>query len=177
VFRGQGADENLPDIANHLVEGKIDLDPTWFWGVNYARRLDEENWLAEVMEHLWIDPEWEVQLTKHEGIQDNFASHLALLLRTHDVTLLSPLLFNVAFGMGPSYAFSKPTYEDGPDGEPNQGEHQLQNYVTFELELGLESLPKWKLATRIHHRSGLYGLIAPRRVGSNFFALGIRYDF
>jgi hypothetical protein len=31
--------------------------------------------------------------------------------------------------------------------------------------------------TRIHHRSGVYGLIAPSGVGSNFVVAGLRYKF
>jgi hypothetical protein len=33
------------------------------------------------------------------------------------------------------------------------------------------------ITTRIHHRCGFYGVIAPRRVGSNFVAVGVRYQF
>lgn len=39
---------------------------------------------------------------------------------------------------------------------------------------GFENL---SVITRVHHRSGVYGLIAPQRVGSNFMVFGIRYKF
>ena len=179
VFAGQGADVNLPDIIPKLLKGDIDMDPTWFWGLNYSREIDMQglNPVSRFLLEHRITPEWEVQLTKHHGLQDNYESHLAWLLRTRNLELGSIATANFAAGMGPSYAFSKPTYEDGPNGQPNQGEYQFQNYITFELEFGTPALPDWTLALRVHHRSGMYGLVAPRRVGSNFFALGVRHSF
>ncbi|MEZ5541704.1 MAG: hypothetical protein R3F42_06640 [Pseudomonadota bacterium] len=179
LFAGQGADVNLPDIIPKLFRQEIEMDPTYFWGLNYSREIELQghNPVSRFLLDYGITPEWEVQLTKHRGLQDNYEAHLAWLLRTGNLELGSIATVNLATGMGPSYAFSKPTYEDGPDGQPNQGEYQFQNYITFELEFGTPVLPDWSLALRVHHRSGMYGLIAPRRVGSNFFALGIRHTF
>jgi hypothetical protein len=178
LFRGQGADVNLPDIIPKALKGEIDMDPTWFWGLNYKQAIPAgDNRVSRFLEKHRITPEWEVQLTRHHGLQDNFESHIALLLRTRNFAVAGPLRVNFAAGMGPSYAFSTPTYEDGPDGQPNQGEYQFQSYFTFEMGLSLRSLPDWSLATRIHHRSGIYGLVAPSKVGSNFFAIGIRRHF
>lgn len=179
LFHGQGADVNLPDIIPKLLQGEIDMDPTWFWGINYSREIDMQglNPVSRFLLEHRITPEWEVQLTKHHGLQDNYEAHLAWLLRSPDLELGSVLTTNFAAGMGPSYAFSTPTYEDGEDGQPNQGEYQFQNYITFELEFGTPALPDWSLALRVHHRSGMYGLIAPSKVGSNFFALGVRHQF
>jgi hypothetical protein len=178
LFWGQGADVNLPDIIPKALQGEIDMDPTYFWGLNYKRAMPPgENRVSRFLEEHSITPEWEVQLTRHHGLQDNAESHIALLLRSRDFAIADPLLVNFAAGMGPSYAFSTPTYEDGPDGQPNQGEYQFQAYIALELEWSLRTLPDWSLATRVHHRSGLYGLIAPSKVGSNFFAIGIRRHF
>lgn len=179
LFAGQGADVNLPDIIPKLFRQEIEMDPTYFWGLNFSRDIDLQgpNPVSRFLLTHGITPAWEVQLSKHHGLQDNYEAHIAWLLRTSDLELGSLATVNFATGMGPSYAFSKPTYEDGPDGEPNQGEYQFQNYITFELEFATPAMPDWSLALRVHHRSGMYGLIAPRRVGSNFFALGIRHSF
>lgn len=178
LFWGQGADVNLPDIIPKALQGEIDMDSTYFWGINYKDALPAgDNPVSRFLARHNITPEWEIQLTKHHGLQDNWESHLALLLRTRDFAIADPLNVNFAAGMGPSYAFSTPTYEDGPDGQPNQGEYQFQAYIALELAWSLRTLPDWSLATRLHHRSGLYGLIAPSKVGSNFFAIGIRRHF
>lgn len=179
MFRGQGADVNLPDIIPQILKGEIDMDPTYFWGINYSQdiAMAGHNRVTRFLLDQRITPLWEVQLTKHHGLQDNYESHLAILLRSRDLELGSLAAINFMAGTGFSYAFSDPVYEDGPDGQPGNGRHRFQNYVTFEFELSTPALPNWSLATRVHHRSGIYGLIAPRKVGSNFFAVGIRRSF
>lgn len=179
LFGGQGADVNLPDIVPKIVKGEIEMDPTYFWGINYSQDIPmagKNPFTAFLLRHR-IRPQWESQLTKHHGLQDNYESHLAALIRSPDLQLGSLAAINFMAGTGFSYAFSDPVYEDGPDGQPGNGRHRFQNYVTLEFELSTPALPNWSLATRVHHRSGIYGLIAPRKVGSNFFAVGIRRSF
>jgi hypothetical protein len=83
---------------------------------------------------------------------------------------------NLAAGTGLSYAKRKPTYEYGPKDDLER-RYRLQLLVLFELEWKLRNMDALTLATRIHHRSGLYGLIAPPLVGSNFITMGLRYRF
>ena len=154
------------------------MDPTFFWGINYSQKIQVEN---KTRFNQLLKPEWETQITKHSGLQNNYEAHIALLLRTRN---FQPASFNVNFaaGIGPSYAFSTPTYEDGPDGKPNNGkpssgQYRFQSYMVYEIELSLQSLPDWKIPIRIHHRSGIYGIVAPPKVGSNFFAIGLRHNF
>jgi hypothetical protein len=75
-----------------------------------------------------------------------------------------------------SYAFGTPVYEDGPKNEPDR-HYRLQMLALFEVEWRLRDVENVSLVTRIHHRSGVYGLIAPRHVGSNFLAAGLRFQF
>jgi len=179
LFGGQGADVNLPDIIPKIAKGEIEMDPTYFWGINYSQDIPMagKNRVTRFLLRHQIRSQWETQLTKHHGLQDNYESHLAFLLRSRDLELGSLAAINFMAGTGFSYAFSDPVYEDGPDGQPGNGRHRFQNYVTFELAFSTPALPDWSLATRVHHRSGVYGLIAPRRVGSNFFAVGVRRSF
>lgn len=173
LFKGQGADTNFLDLGSDIINGDLVMDPTYFWGINYGREivLEADDGVAGFLRRHRLTPEWELQLTRHEGLQDNYEAHLALLLRTSNLDLAG-LRVNLAAGMGPSYAFSRPTYEDGPDGQPGDGGYQFQNYMTYELEFSLARFPQVTMPFRIHHRSGMYGLIAPRRVGSNFFSQG-----
>lgn len=178
IFRGQGADTDIYQIIPKFLNNEMEMDAVFFWGINYRHSFDHgmENWLGHLLDELRLTTEWEAQVSKHEGLQNNYETHLALALRTSDYSVGSAC-FNFAAGMGPSYAFSKPRYEDGPDGEPNQGEYQFQNYILLELETSFSGLKNWSFPLRVHHRSGVYGLVAPRRVGSNFFALGARFHF
>jgi hypothetical protein len=81
----------------------------------------------------------------------------------------------MAVGEGLSYAASIPYSEQKKD----VNSEELLDFLTFELTLGLPSHPEWQLVGRIHHRSGMYGIFAPRsyHAGSNAAGLGIRYFF
>jgi hypothetical protein len=80
------------------------------------------------------------------------------------------------FSIGASYAFGTPSYEDGPKSDPDK-RYRFQNYNAYEIEWGVKRFPAVSLVTRLHHRSGAYGLIAPRRVGSNFVTAGVRWEW
>ena len=45
-----------------------------------------------------------------------------------------------------------------------------------EAEFKHASLPGVAVVPRIHHRSGVFGLIAPKTSGSNFIGVGVRVD-
>ena len=66
--------------------------------------------------------------------------------------------------------------EDGPADDPSR-RYPTQVLILLEAEWSWDSLPQVALVTRVHHRSGAYGTIAPSGVGSNFVAAGLRYHF
>jgi hypothetical protein len=85
------------------------------------------------------------------------------------------LATSFAIGEGLSYATRVPTIEadNTRDGETRN----LLNYLMFEATFALPSHPKWELALRVHHRSGVFGLYKARNSGSTAVGLGIRYRF
>ena len=52
---------------------------------------------------------------------------------------------------------------------------RLLGYLAFELTFGLPQIPRWVLLTRIHHRSGLKGVIGEG--SSNYLTVGLKYAF
>lgn len=52
---------------------------------------------------------------------------------------------------------------------------RLLGYLALELTFGLPQFPRWDLLTRIHHRSGLFGLIG--KGSSNYLTVGLKYAF
>lgn len=118
---------------------------------------------------------FELLMLKHHGLQHNAELGAAYLLRTPDLQL-GALGVNVAVGSGLSYAVGRPTYEDGPKDDLER-RYRLQHLLLFELEWKLRNVDALTFATRIHHRSGVFGLIAPPLVGSNFITVGLRYRF
>ncbi len=76
---------------------------------------------------------------------------------------------SIAIGAGLSY------YSTISQVEKNRNEdaQHLLGYLTFELTFGVPKLPPWDLLIRIHHRSGMGGIIGEG--SSNYLCLGLKY--
>lgn len=116
--------------------------------------------------------ELEGQVLRHFGDQTHWEGTLALMFRTGQIPLFGGLSVNIAFGEGLSYASERPRLEGSFRVEPSR----FLNYLALEAEFSHASLPGVYFVPRIHHRSGIFGVIAPRESGSNFIGAGIRVD-
>ncbi|WP_230531241.1 hypothetical protein [Microvirga roseola] len=117
--------------------------------------------------------ELEGQVLRHFGDQSHWEGTLALLFRTGQIPLFGGLSVNFAFGEGLSYSSEPPNLEGSFRVEPSR----LLNYLSFEADFTHASLPGVSIVPRIHHRSGIFGVIAPRESGSNYIGVGLRVDF
>lgn len=174
VYAGQGVDANLTGLPKQVLRGEIKWEPAYFTAVGYAKPVSLPGWMRSNGAN---GPTATVELigVQHRGLQSNFEADLAVMLRS-GYAQLGPAKFRTGFGLGLSYAFGTPSYEDGSAAEPTR-RYRFQNYNAIELEAGLNRFPDTSLVTRVHHRSGLYGLVAPRQVGSNFLTIGVRHRF
>jgi len=71
--------------------------------------------------------------------------------------------------------FSYFTKTSNMEEERDDDAQRLLGYLAFELTLGLPEYPRWDLAFRIHHRSGLQEIIGDSE--SNFICVGLKYAF
>ncbi len=110
--------------------------------------------------------EGELQFFQHFGIQDNRELTAGLPFRW----TISPQ-FSVALVNGLSYATEIPEIED----DRNTAESQLLYYLALEGEYTFAD--HWSVALRLHHRSGVWGLVNGAVGGSNAYLLGARYRF
>jgi hypothetical protein len=178
VFAAQGADHNLTELPTKILAGNIAWDKSYFTAITAGKTRGT---LGGSIASLHGTPfgaishGYEAVLIKHRGLQTNLEAGAAYMLRTPDA-YLGPLGVNFGTGAGLSYAFSTPSYEDGPLSNPDR-RYRLQLLALFEVEWRLRDVKNVSLITRVHHRSGVYGLIAPRHVGSNFLAAGVRFQF
>jgi len=78
---------------------------------------------------------------------------------------------SLAFGIGPSYASSKPKVEVANDGDSRR----LLVYWMLEIEVGPPD-KGWSAIFRLHHRSGAFGLVADEG-GSNAMVIGLKQRF
>jgi hypothetical protein len=173
---GQGVDHNLLQLPGAVGRGQLRREPSHFTGVSLSRDGGQlgERWATLASSPLasWREG-YEFVLLQHRGLQRNAEIGAAYVLRTPTLHA-GPVGVNGASGLGLSYALGTPTYEDGPADEPGR-RYRLQLLALFELEWTWRDVNNLALITRVHHRSGAYGLIAPPRVGSNFLAVGLRW--
>jgi len=120
--------------------------------------------------------EVEAQIGKHFGLDDTYETDFALLYRTPQIPLFGGLSINLAAGEGVSYTFTNPQFEFGGTGVRGVDTYRFQNYLAIEAEI-THVVATWAhLVARVHHRSGIYGVISPTGTGSNYVGGGLRFD-
>jgi hypothetical protein len=177
-YTAQGADHNLPNLPKVILRGQIKWEPSYFNAVALGKTRGTLGGSFAALQDSPVSDirhGYELVLAKHHGLQSQVELGGAFTLRSPDLTL-GPLAVNAATGVGLSHAFGTPTYEDGPLDNPTR-RYKTQLLIVIEAEWKLRYFEQVSIVTRVHHRSGAYGLIAPRNVGSNFLAVGVRYSF
>lgn len=125
--------------------------------------------------------EAEGQLVRHTGTQKHLEFNGLLLVRSEPVDLGLPLTFAVAEGF--SLATRNPDLENRrksiyTPGVTSEYSRNLLNYLTFEMEARVPmDAYEPRAFVRVHHRSGIYGLLCPPTCGSNYMAYGVRFAY
>ena len=178
LYLAQGADPNIFMIFPEMLRGESMMDGTYFTALGYFHPLATPGGLQKVFDLLRVPNTRtgvEGLVGKHRGLQHITEIGGSWQLRFAPLRL-PQLWVRPSVGIGLSYALGNPAYEDGPRFDPEKRYHLL-NFNIYELEWSLAKVPAVSLVTRIHHRSGIWGVIAPPVVGSNFLAVGLRYSF
>lgn len=178
AYAGRWTNSRLPTFPYNLVTGRLTTAKADMFGVTGNWRFYDFSLPLPGAARLdGFSLEVEAGLFRHAGLQDHVEGTAALVLRSGQIPLFSGLSFNLAMGNGLSYAFSRPAFELGPTGVPGVGSRRLQYHMSFEAAFSHASLPQVEAFARLHHRSGVYGLISPRRTGSNYIGGGLRFWF
>jgi hypothetical protein len=159
VLGGQYSGSQLLEIPVRL-----DLKDSHTFGVSVSKQFAE--WTRYMR---W---EAEFQVLKHFGEQDNWELTGSVNLRWVVFPWNRFVETTAAFGEGLSWASEIPALEKA---DPTNSENsQLLNYILLEITAAIPE-SRWSLVTRIHHRSGVFGLFG--HSGSNVLEAGIRYRF
>jgi hypothetical protein len=121
----------------------------------------------------YMDFELEGQVAKHFRDQDHWEFNGLAVVRWLPFPWDQVINTSVAVGEGLSYATETPEAE----AKRYDKTSKLLDYLMFEVAFSLPSLPEWSLITRIHHRSGAYGLFNGVHGASNAWGVGLRYTF
>ncbi|MDX1957178.1 MAG: hypothetical protein SFU98_01325 [Leptospiraceae bacterium] len=129
----------------------------------------------------FINFETEGNLTKHSGIMNHWELNGLYVARINN---LFSLPINFGFGEGLSLASEIPRLENKSKGIDRNGFYQrdsiesrnVLNYVMVELEYKINTTYDPRVFIRVHHRSGVFGLLCPPdpACGSNFITYGVK---
>lgn len=95
------------------------------------------------------------------------------LLRWRDLPWDKTVDASIAFGLGVSAVSEEPEHERRINGATDQALCAM----VLEFTAALPSRPDWELAFRVHHRSGVWGLVNDVKGGSNYLLLGLKRHF
>jgi hypothetical protein len=122
-----------------------------------------------------IDLELEGQIVKHFEGQDHWEFHGLGAIRWLPFPWDKYLDTSFASGVGLSYATQTPKVEEDLRGDGQTA--QLLVYLMLELDVALPHSAHWSMVTRIHHRSGAFGLFNGVTGASNAWGFGVKYSF
>jgi hypothetical protein len=164
----------LPDLPRRLITADLEFHRPYLISLGVNKVVVQDFAILFLKGN---SVELEGQLAKHFGGQDHLEATLGAVLRTGELRLFGTSSVNLGWTNGLSYAFESPAYEMGPTGVKGVDTRQLQYYLGIETEFTPYSTSPVHLILKIHHRSGIYGVISPRRTGSNYLGGGLRFDF
>ncbi len=178
AFWAVWAETNLPELPYNAVTGKLTFHDAHLTALELSRVMVPDFTIPTPFGD-WRGHRLELagQVVKHWGKQKHAELTGALVWRTPDWHFSNAASVNFAYGNGFSYALKPPRYEKGPEGIRGVNTKQFQFYILTEFELTPADAPDWHLVFRLHHRSGIWGVISPRKTGSNYLGLGLRRDF
>ncbi len=175
LYGAQGIDSNLREIPGEIITLDLPTEDTHLYAIGSFMPFQ----LNSLKEYKDLEVGLTSVLAKHSGMQSHVELDAAITLKVKEILSKNNYVnFDFAFGIGLSYAFDTPTYEDPvilDDGTLKY--YQLQSYLHFDTEIYTPSIESLHLLLRVHHRSGIYGLLAPSGVGSNFIGAGLVYYF
>jgi hypothetical protein len=128
------------------------------------------------MWRLWrFDLEPEAGIAQRFGKQDETEVWAAVFFRYRGFPWDDVVLTTAAISTGLNYASGVSEVEDerARDGSGSR----LMHYFSPEITLALPDRPDVELLFRIHHRSGVYGLVSDAWGGAQYATVGLRVRF
>jgi len=164
LYAGKYSDDTLGDI---LVNKPITFENAWLSVVALARIFPLQS-----PSHQW---EIEGQLGHYYVEQTHWEMNIVAIYRWKRFPWNNYLNTTMALGDGLSYANRVPVLE--LNSPTNKGATRLLNYIVFETTFAPTWEKTWSLVTRVHHRSGIYGIFNGVEGGSNIVAVGVKFLF
>jgi hypothetical protein len=167
VFTGPYIEDSMVDIFGDPI-------PPWAWDLTEDRFVGFA--ASRDVGSLWrISFEPEMGIGQRFGTQDETEFWGAVYFRYHGFPWDKYLVTTFALSTGLNWAtgISDVEKDRARDGEGSQ----LMHYFAPEITFALPSRPDTELLFRIHHRSGVFGLISDAWGGAQYATVGLRVRF
>jgi hypothetical protein len=164
LYGGQVSDTQF----NAIVRGILDYQDYYL----VACALGKE--LAVYKDKVGI--EMEGQIVKHINGKEHWEFNPVLTLRWLPFPWDDKVETSFAWGNGLSFASQTPEFEV-EDSSHNDETSQVLYYLMVEIDFAVPNVSKWRVFSRIHHRSSVFGIIDGVMAGSNYVTFGVRYHF
>lgn len=165
VFGGVLTDNPWEEVV--LMPWKVDVQRPGFLGVSVSHPVGSgfDTRLGRLRFEI------EGQIVRHAGLQNHWEFNLPVTARLTPARPVLGLVDTVAFGIGPSYATRRPSFE-AVRGRGNASRVLIYWHVEVEHTLSNGA----SLFGRLHHRSDGFGAIGPGG-SSNALVVGSRWGF
>jgi hypothetical protein len=174
VLTGESINSNLIDLPAKSLKGDLEFEVYKLTGIGYQKDVAHPDFIASGLDYFGInDAKSSLELMavqhypQHSLLENVVAYHIKSRPFDWSWTKLT-----LGFSIGLSYVYGTPAFDDGSKDASNK-KYRLLNYNAYEASFWNQKEDS-AVFFRIHHRSGMYGLIAPEGVGSNFLTLGIK---
>lgn len=159
IYYAVGNGDNIQEI---IGRGRLNGRTSRYFGVGYRYLIP-----------IKLPLKFNTEILKHFGIQRSFEYTVSLVFETK-IYNFTKLNFNFAIGNGFSYLpRPSPIIEADEDVKPRK----ILNYLLIECNAYFSYFKNNSFVFQWHHRCHLFNTIAPKKTGSNYFAIGIRYYF
>jgi hypothetical protein len=169
IYWGTYVDDSMSD----LVIGP-ESPSAWSYRDDHLAAVTVSREMARLFgDRLRLEPE--LGIGQRFGEQDETEAWAALFVRYRGFPWDDVLVTSFALSTGLNYAtdVSELERERARDGEGSQWMH----FFSPEITLALPSLPEVELMFRMHHRSGVFGLVSDAWGGAQYATVGLRIRF
>lgn len=166
AYAGKSATSNFTSLF--YAPWNVEFEDTHLLAIAGSKRLGTIWWD--------IDVDAELNAAKRFGDDDAWEFAGTVFFRYDHFPWNDTVYTTVGVGVGPSYATHVSETEKVKAGNGDKGSKLLNAFIP-ELTLADPDLPELAYVFRIHHRSGVFGLIDGVSGGSNFISFGTRVRF
>lgn len=168
------AGETTQNTLGQVFSGDINSNGNALYSLELSHQLSKTNPFRHFLQPFVGTVEVVGNVTyRHDILGPIYEFNPYLSFRWNHFPWNKVILTSLALGEGISYDTRPPTIEQR---NSDQTQHTL-NYLMFEVTAALPQYPQWELISRIHHRSGVFGLYGAGNNGSTAIGLGLRYHF